>query len=371
MKLTNLKLQNFRSHIDFKIEFSDNTVVFLGKNTVGKTNIIESIRYLSLFKSFRSSSAKDMINWKSSFARAEGDFFNDKIKTNITSVLIKKGEKSPIKRQVKLNGSLIPTRKAVGNFLTVIFSPDDIRLISSSPSKRRKYLDTVLGQLSKRYYSSLLAFNRALEQRNTLLSGNSSINSIKDVLGLWDEQFAREGSYLIKKRADFIEILNKKLPINYKEIGGTGELKLEYQPRLLHPGLLSLASEEEIKKLLLNSLQSSLAKDIILGTTSIGPHRDDFQFNLNNRDINTHGSRGEFRSTVLALKIGEKEFINEITTKTPVLLLDDVFSELDIDRRYALSKKISDSQSFITTTDLDNLGDHFLKKSQIIELPLN
>ncbi|MFC1617975.1 DNA replication/repair protein RecF [Patescibacteria group bacterium] len=365
MYLSSLKLNNWRNYASFKRRFLNKTVVFVGENAVGKTNLIEAIRFLSLFKSFRGQRAQDLIKWQAEFARVNGEIADDQVRHDIVGVLEDNPETNRAKRLVQINGAKRPTRQAVGQLLTVLFSPDDIQLISSSPNKRRKYLDAVIGQLNRRYHEALLDYQRALEQRNALLSGDNSQAQI----AIWDEQLAKSGGRLLKERSAYIENLNAKLSNIYQSLGGQGDLEIVYQPNLRLPGLETLLAESELAKLLQKSLQANFQKDCYLETTSGGPHRDDFIFELRKKNIATHGSRGEFRSAVLALKLAEKEYIAQATKKTPVLLLDDVFSELDQNHRRALSAQVQKTQTFITTTDLDSLAPELVAQAEIIKLP--
>ncbi len=369
MYLKTLKIKDFRNHRDFQKEFGNRIIVLVGPNTVGKTNILEAIRFLSLFKSFRTSAAKDLIHWGQKMARVEGEVDHGQVQSNLVGALMKNEESLPTRREIRLDGSKIPTRQAVGKLLTVLFSPEDIQLVSSGPAKRRRYLDTVLGQLSRRYYESLLGYNHSLEQRNVALSNPTP--SAVNQLDAWDEQLAREGSRLIKERSQFLEDINKNIIDCYRGLAGSGKLKISYQPRLAQPGMEALLSLEKLKNLLQQSLQQARENDIRYQTTSIGPHRDDFTFLLNRRPISSYGSRGEWRSAVLSLKIAEKEYIKGVNKIDPVLLLDDVFSELDSNRRDSLSRKIVGNQAFISTTDADTIGPILRREAEIIKLEPN
>lgn len=364
MYLQSLELNNFRNHHYFKKEFENNAVVLIGPNTAGKTNIIEAIRFLSLFKSFRTSNTQDMISWGENLTKVTGEIIDENVKKRIFGALTKKDKNAPVKREVKINGAKITTRQAVGTIQTVIFSPEDIQLISSGPSRRRRYLDTVLGQLSQNYYTALRDYNRALWQRNAILSQPYQSPEIE----VWEEQLAGNGSIIINKRSSFIEIINKEVAALYNTLAGTGNLELTYQPRVLEPGVELLLSQDKIKKILALSLQKSRDLDFRYKNTSIGPHRDDFLIKLNKRPIINHGSRGEWRSAILALKVAEKNYFKKISGSQPILLLDDVFSELDNSRRQALTNEIEKSQVFISTTDRHNLGLKIQKRAGLINL---
>ena len=364
MYLQSLELTNFRNHHYFRKEFENNVVVLIGPNTVGKTNIIEAVRFLSLFKSFRTSNSQDMISWGKNLTRVTGEVADNKVIKKIFGALLKKDKNSPVKREVKINGAKTTTRQAVGTIQTVIFSPEDMQLISSGPSQRRRYLDTVLGQLSQSYYTALRDYNRALWQRNAILAQPYQSPEIE----VWEEQLAGNGSIIITKRSSFIELINKEVSSLYNNLAGTGNLELTYQPRVLEPGVELLLSQDKIKKILTLSLQKSRNLDFRYKNTSVGPHRDDFLIKLNKRPIINHGSRGEWRSAILALKVAEKNYLKKISGSQPILLLDDVFSELDNSRRQALAGQIETSQVFISTTDRHNLGTKIQKNAGLINL---
>ncbi|MFC1721832.1 DNA replication/repair protein RecF [Patescibacteria group bacterium] len=365
MRLNSLKLKDFRNYKTFDRKFSKQAVILVGGNTVGKTNLLEAIRFLSLFKSFRTNLTRDMIAWENTVARVEGEFTESKVDKKIVGILAGGVQGVPVRRQIMVNNNKVSTRKAVGNFLTVLFSPDDVQLITGSPSRRRRYLDTVLGQLSRRYYQSLQNYNRALEQRNAILASEQFPS---EELSIWNDQLAEEGGYLIKERSIFFEKINNPLTLTYKQISGQGNLRIHYQPCLSQPGVEQLLSARDVESILKKSLKKTEPYDFRYQSTSVGPHRDDFDFILDNRSLESHGSRGEWRSSVLALKIGEQNYIKEVTKKLPILLLDDVFSELDQSRRQALLRQIDGHQVFITTTEIRSLNRDFLRQAEIIKL---
>ncbi|EKD49398.1 MAG: DNA replication and repair protein recF [uncultured bacterium] len=369
MLLSSIKLQNFRNYDVLKKTFNKKVVVFIGENTQGKTNMIEAIRFLSLFKSFRTSAAGNVIGWNCGFARVEGEIKEGRVKKSIVGMLLKDDVSSSVKRMTQINGTKTTSSDAVGEFLTVLFSPEDIRLVSSSPVTRRKYIDSVLGQVSKVYYNTLLHYNRALEQRNKLISNMSKRYSPISSLFIWDEQLAEQGSHLVKKRSEFFEKINKKLDNFYKEISGeNAKLKVIYIPKVNLPGVETLIDKKELGKFIKRSLKAAQANDLARQTTTIGPHRDDFAFELNDRSLATFGSRGEFRSAVLALKLAELSFLEDASGKKPVLLLDDVFSELDKSRRRCLGKVLNDHQVFITATDVNEMDDEFKKGALFLKI---
>lgn len=366
MYLASLKLQNFRNYKKLTARFLNQATILTGANAAGKTNLLEAIRFLSLFKSWRATRSRDLINWQTKVARVEGEIKEAGLTKKIVASLQQDQEQLPTKRITALNGARVPTRSAVGAFLTVLFSPDDVLLVAAAPKERRHYLDVVLGQISPRYYESLQRYNQALEQRNFLLFSPIKSPDLRDQAETWETQMAQEGSRLIKERSSFVEMINHRLADDYREISrDDNRLKINYQPALDNPGVETLVGGDQLQSLLQNSWRKSWARDLNTRQTNFGPHRDDFIFTLDGRQLASSGSRGEWRSAVLALKLGEKQFIEQRTQKQPVLLLDDVFSELDAARRTTLARRISVAQCFLTATDLTTLNRQFSDQAQI------
>lgn len=370
MYLASLKLQNFRNYEKLAVRFSNQATVLVGANAAGKTNLLEAIRFLSLFKSWRAAKSGDLIKWTARVARVEGEVRDAGPVQKIAASLQQENKQLPTKRLTSLNGARVPTRSAVGTFLTVLFSPDDTWLVAAPPRERRYYLDVVLGQIFPRYFESLQRYQAALEQRNFLLLGLSPDQVARREAEIWEAQMAVEGSRIIKERSVFIGALNQKLSSDYQEIGGhgAGALKIIYQPALSQPGVETLIADTQLASLLRNNWSKTWSRDQATRQTNLGPHRDNFYFELDQRPLEPSGSRGEWRSAVLALKLGEKRFIEQQTSQTPVLLLDDVFSELDGFRRTALARRIKEAQCFLTTTDLDRIDDEFKAQAKILKI---
>lgn len=366
MYLATLKLQNFRNYEKLTTRFGDRTTILTGANAAGKTNLLEAIRFLSLFKSWRAARSRDLINWKTKVARVEGEIKEAGQTRKIAASLQQDQAELPTKRITALNGARVPTRAAVGAFLTVLFSPDDVWLVAAAPKERRHYLDTVLGQISPRYYESLQRYSQALEQRNFLIFTSVKTPDLRAQAESWEIQMALEGSRLIKERSAFIEMINQRLAADYREISqDDSRLKINYQPALDNPGVETLVGGMELQRWLQNGWRKNWARDLNTRQTNFGPHRDDFIFTLDGRPLASSGSRGEWRSAVLALKLGEQKFIEQRTKKQPVLLLDDIFSELDATRRATLARRISVAQCFLTVTDLTTLNRQFSDQAQV------
>lgn len=345
--LKKLSLQNFRNYKKLSLDLGERTILF-GNNAQGKTNILEAIYLLCTLKSFRS---KDMslIGENETFASVEGET-DKKIKLVIQNI-DENVKKTALKNGVKIKGPAF-----LKSFLSVIFSPEDVELIKASPGARRRHLDILLCKLDPMYTEALIDFKRTLLQRNALLKNIKYKRASEEDLEVWDKGFLDLGNYIIKKRKEFIELINKNIDGFYKKISGTDELvRLSYIT-----GYEDLSLEEALKK--------SLSYDIICGTTSVGPHRDDIRFRKEEKDIREFGSRGEFRTVILALKLCEGDIFEKKLKKEVTYLLDDVFSELDSERRGALLRIIQNKQTVITATDLDHISKEFLERSEVYEV---
>lgn len=352
MKINSIKLQNWRNQKKFNFEFTDINI-FIGKNASGKTNILEAVYYLATGKSFRT---KDeyLINWESDFLRLVGEIEKEKVEELVVVI-----EKSPkLKKTVKIKGQKKPSSHLLGNLNCVLFTPEEIDLISNLPEARRRYLNMIISQISRDYVYNLIHFKRTLEQRNSLLKRIFEQKSKPNELEIWDGKLAEYGSEIIKARQDFIGNINKDLSENYQMLSGVKEtLQLEYKPSVKDDWAGMIAK-----------LVTNREKDIRARVTTVGPHRDDFSFKLNNKDLNEFASRGEFRTAVLALKLSEIRFFTEKSATSPVLLLDDVFSELDVSRRDLLSQIFKNQQTIVTTTDLDHVSKNIISDAKTVEL---
>ncbi|MBD3270792.1 DNA replication/repair protein RecF [Candidatus Peregrinibacteria bacterium] len=347
--LKSLFLQNFRNYEEFDLDFDDpvGLTYFIGDNGQGKTNILEAIYLLALSKSFRTSSVENMIKWDREFCRIRGDFDLDQKQVELECFL----GKSPHPRRVlKKDQIKISAQNFVGNIQIVFFQPEDINMLYLGPDLRRKYLDIINVQIDRKYYSALRKFKRLKEQRNAILKGIKEGRTSRSDLQIWDEQFANEAAIIYLERAKTIEFLNERLSKLYQEIsGGNESLKIDYK-NTLNLDYSILMEATNLKEIIRMELEKALPKDLVSEHTSIGPHRDDLDFVLNEIKIASHASRGEFRSIVLACKLAEIEFYTNKGESKPLLLLDDVFSELDHQRQVFLLERVKNYQTFITTT---------------------
>jgi len=349
MKIQKLKLEHFRNYTNFELDFEKNILLIKGKNAQGKTNLIEAIFGLSIGKSFRLKDLSEGIEWKQDFLRIKG-ILDDETELELFY------STHPRKQKVsKINGINLKLNDFVGHFLSVLFTPEDINLISATPGLRRRFLDILLSQISHNYLVNSLNYQKILKQRNKLLKAIFEKKSQTDELDFWDLKLAEHGKQIIQERHNFFNSIQTFLEDQYSKISGkTENLTLNYLTKIQD-------TENYFDKLVLHR-----KKDILMTETSLGPHRDDFEFILNEKPITTFGSRGEYRSCILALKLSEVHFIEFQTGRKPVLLLDDVFSELDSERQQYLLETIQNQQTVITTTDDTILSNN--ENIQILEI---
>jgi DNA replication and repair protein RecF len=372
MNLVRLQLNNFRNHLNFQHDFSKNLTIFYGKNASGKTNLLEAIRVLSLSKSFRAKSDLELINWKSDFARAIG-IFKKEGSDKKTEVFISKNE-GFIQKIIKINDIAKKASDLVGQFITVIFCPEDLNLISASPFIRRKYFDTTLAQADKNYYRELLELRKISSNRNKLLFEIKEKKRKAQELDFWNKSLISLSKKIYQKRVLFINFLNSKLSAFYNQISQNGYgLKLEYLP--------SFAFQEDFENFEQNfekEMNKKQWEEIKKVQTLVGPHRDDFRFLLSRKPLALFGSRGETRSVILALKLSELSFFEKVFSayggstaggqERPILLLDDIFSELDEKHRNSLANIVNLQQTIITTTEPELINKNFLKESEVLEI---
>ncbi len=345
MKIKSLKLKDFRNYNLLQLDFDDSTNIFYGNNAQGKTNILEAVYLSGTTKSHRGTKDRDLIR----FGENE---------SHIETVVEKRGMSYKIDMHLKKNSpkgiaiDKLPIRKAgelFGIINIVFFSPEDLNIIKNGPSERRRFIDLELSQLDKIYLNHLSNYNRIINQRNHLLKDLREAGrqeNLIQTLDIWDMQLVQYGNEIIKKRKEFIEKINEIISYTHKKLtGGKENIELVYEPG---SGRLSL--EDALKK--------NREKDMRLKNTSVGPHRDDICFMTKDLDIRRFGSQGQQRTAALSLKLAEIELVKSVIHDTPVLLLDDVLSELDKYRQNYLLDSIHDIQTLITCTGMDEFINH-------------
>ncbi len=347
MVLKNLDLKNFRSFQEKNFSFSPGINLIFGPNTAGKTNILEAIYLLATGQSFRAEVEKEMITAGEEMARVKcqievnGDLGNLEIILTAGQV----GKLLTPHKKYLLNDVSKRMIDFVGKLRAVLFWPEDLDLVTDSPSRRRRYLDFVLNQVDREYRRSLTVYEKGIRQRNRLLERIRDEGIGRNQLLFWDKLLIKNGALITDKRREFIDFIN-----NYHLKGMN--YQLEYDKSVISETRLAQYAQEEVAA----------------GVTLVGPHRDDLKFLLAERNISLFGSRGEQRMAILWLKLAELRFVDEKTGSRPVLLLDDIFSELDHEHRDYILKVIPEQQTIMTTTDLHLIEKSYQEKAKVIEL---
>lgn len=342
MRINSLQLFQFRNYQSIDIELNPEIVVLYGTNGAGKTNILESIYVGTIGKSHRTNDTSDMLMFNANESGIVVNFEKKDTTQKVNIKLFRQGSKD-----IRLNDMKISQKELIGTLNTVIFCPEDLQLIKGSPSGRRRFLDMEISQTSATYYHQLLQYNRLLQQRNTLLKEYRGKQNIP--LDEWDIQLADMASFLVKKRLESLKKINLLIDLmNRKLTGGLENLTIGYEQTYGEEGNIIYKKED-----FYDLLKQNLPQDRHRLTTSVGPHRDDLRFFSDSIDLKKFGSQGQQRTAVLSLKLSELEFIKSEVGEYPVLLLDDVLSELDELRRTNLLQFIHKRiQTVITTTDI-------------------
>ncbi len=359
MKIKNIKIKNFRNYPDLDLAITGDTVVLTGPNAVGKTNLLESVYFSSLFKSFRDDT--------------EFIFLKDENRLELQIVVEKDGgqrtldvfleRREKIYANFKIDGVKTKKQSAQGFVSVVVFDPSDVDMFSKSPDARRKYLNMVLCQKNPEYLEALSEYKKSIFQKTRLLQDiKARGGAVSDTLETWNLQLADLGSIILLERKKYINFLNSRIADIYTSISGF------HRPVEVWYKGVEGESREEIKTNLLNKLEDYKQKEILSGSCLVGPHRDDFFLKSDGLFLPPFSSRGELRSQVLALKILELEFLSQGEDR-PILLLDDVLSELDETRKNYLLKYLGNGfQTFITTTQILDIPAQHISLSPAEEL---
>ncbi|MCL0330174.1 DNA replication/repair protein RecF [Apilactobacillus xinyiensis] len=363
MRITTLQLRKFRNYEDVSIEFNSGVNVLLGNNAQGKTNLLESIYVLALTKSHRTANNKELISWHNDYAQLKGVIKKHLGNVNLEIDLGKKGKKAKVNylEQAKLSSY-------IGNLNVILFAPEDLSIVKGSPSVRRKFMDTEFSQISSQYLYNTTQYKKILKQRNNYLKKIQYSGKKDEIyLEVISKQLANFGSKIIFQRLNLLKKLENWAKSIHSEISqNMEELTFKY---LTSVELKNLPSRERIYEMLLASLMQNQDKEIHQGTTLYGPHRDDVQFLIDKRNVQTFGSQGQQRTTALSLKLSEIDLMKEETGEYPILLLDDVLSELDDGRQTHLLNAIQNKvQTFITTTSLNGMTKDLAEKPAIFNI---
>lgn len=352
MYIKSIDLENYRNYDHIHIDLEKGVNIFYGENAVGKTNILESIYICGTTKSHRGSKDKDIIKFNNNESHIRLLFDKNEIDYQIDMHLRNNSSKGIAVNGVKLKKAA----ELLGIMNVILFSPEDLSIIKNGPSDRRKFVDTELCQLDKVYLYNLTNYNKIINQRNNLLKDIGFHPELKDTLDIWDSQLISLGNKIIDRRNIFIDELNNIINKIHRNLTGNKEdLLIKYVPNV------NIENFE-------SKLQLNREKDIKYKLTSVGPHRDDFDFYINDNDAKKFGSQGQQRTVALSLKLSEIQLIKNITGNTPILLLDDVLSELDSNRQNYLINSIGDIQTIITCTGLDEFIDSRIKMDTVYKV---
>ena len=349
MYIRELSLLNFRNIDSATVSFGKNINILYGDNAQGKTNLLEAIYICSTGRSQKTNIEGQLVKFGYDEAHIRA-FVCKELSTDRIDVHIKKDNK----KGMAINGLTVrKMSEFFGNLYSVIFSPEDLRLVKGGPSERRKFIDIELCQLNKVYCHHLQQYYKVLKQRNNLLKNIHKNRDLADTISVWDEQLVLYGERIIEKRRDFISKLNEISQKIHSEITGKKEvLSIEYKPNV----------DQDI---FFDKLVNNRERDQILGITSCGPHKDDMLFYINGNDIKYYGSQGQQRTASLSAKLAEISLIESETGNSPVLLLDDVLSELDESRQTYLMDNIGKLQTFITCTGIEDSIGKYVKGSAV------
>ena len=394
MHLSHLSLTHFRNYQRLELDLAGRLTLLQGQNAQGKTNLLEAIFFLATSKPVHAQAEREIVDWLAQsepipYCRVAGHIKTDARTLDLEILLSPRPHAANFAKQIKINGALRRGLDLVGLMRAVLFLPEDIRLVDGAPGERRRYLDIALCQIDRDYCRSLSAFQQVVTQRNGLLRNlrdqgvNPHSPAVDAQLAFWDERLVQHGAVIVARRHAFLVELERTAHARHAELsGGREALALQYLSSF-NPGNMPEHEYEQLREGLSTDvlreplvveqvavayhrkLAARRAREILSATTMYGPHRDDFRFLVNDRDLRLFGSRGQQRSAALALKLAEVRAMTDATGSTPLLLLDDVMSELDAQRRTLLVQVLGDAdQAVLTTTDWDDFSPEFRSGAQ-------
>jgi len=347
--ITKIQLQNFRNYAQAEIAPCPGVTVLYGNNAQGKTALLEAVTLCCTGRSHRTPRDRELIRWEQPFAKVRVEVERDDGMHEIDMLMNHTARKT-----VKVGGRVLQrSGELMGHLNGVLFAPEDLRIVKDGPAERRRFVDMELSQIRPGYYYALQNYIRALNQRNHLLREIARNPSLRDTLDEWDAQLARFGADIMERRRNFISLISRSAQESHREIsGGAEELRVVYQA--------SIDTQEDgsaLRNTIVRALRMSRENDIRRGTTTIGAHRDDLALVLSGMDVRSYGSQGQQRTAALSLKLAELDIMHRESGEWPVLLLDDVMSELDPGRRRHLLKRFEGVQTIVTCTDMSDLAE--------------
>jgi DNA replication and repair protein RecF len=378
-----LSLVNFRNYVRLDLDMASDAVIIVGENAQGKSNLLEAVYCLATTKSFRAGSDRELINWYAgggdlAYARLSAQVVRQSGPLKL-EVVVSEGARregpgnSPVGKRFKVNG--LPKRAfdVIGMVNVVHFAPQDVDLVAGPPSTRRRYLDITIAQVDSRYVRSLAHYGKVLLQRNALLRRIRDRQSRPDQLGYWDSELVNAGAYVVMRRLETVARLARLGHESHRDLAAQRELlEIGYRstvPATVDPGSDVDARLEAIAEAFREALAAAIQREVALGSSIVGPHRDDLTFQVDGRDVGVYGSRGQQRTVALALKIAEGAFIKEESGEWPILLLDDVMSELDEVRRGQVLGSVQPGQQVILTgTELETIDPAFRERARVLRV---
>lgn len=358
---------NFRNYKSQQVAFSKNFNIIYGDNGQGKTNILEAIFLCASGRSHRTSRDSDLVNMDGKGYYVKIDFEKEGLESSIEI-----SYNTDEKRKIRINS--IPVRRIgdlIGNLNVIIFSPEDLMVIKEGPSERRRFIDITLSQLKPTYFYDLQQYLKILSHRNNLLKEIQNNKSLIDTLDIWNNNLIKTGSRIIAERSKFIRILSKYAKEYHEKLtNNCEELELKYTPSINTEENYEL---EFVEKVFTQTIEKSIKREMIKCATLYGPQRDDYEIYINGKNVKSYGSQGQQRTSVLSVKLAEIEIMKEQTGEYPILLLDDVMSELDEKRQNYLMENMKGIQTFITCTDksffdsmhTEDNGFYFISKGEV------
>jgi DNA replication and repair protein RecF len=372
MLLTHLSLHNFRNYVRLDLDLPLGVSLLLGENAQGKTNLLEAIYYLATTRSPHAGADRELVNWLAveeeplPYARLVGRVARGVGKVAIEITLTQQANhQTRYRKQIRLNGVAKRAMDLLGQLNVVLFLPEDIALVSGSPSGRRRYLDAALCQIDPFYCRSLSRYNQIVTQRNALLRDLRERGGDPAQLAFWNERLVEHGTHLVRRRWEALVVLDELAHAVHGQLTDGGErLHLRYVPSVEMDGP---GGADDIAPAFQDQVEDLRRREIAAGMTLVGPHRDEVRFLINGMDAGVYGSRGQQRTAALALKLAEVDLMRTETGEYPVLLLDDVLSELDEHRRRFLMHTLEDGaeQAIITTTNLHTVPQALLQRCHL------